>query len=245
MPNNYQHIVILTGAGISAESGLATFRASNGLWNNHRVDEVATIEAFQRNPAYVHDFYNELKPLLNAAKPNPAHLSVTRLQQEYPAKVSVVTQNVDTLHEKAGTQNIYHIHGQINQAVCLNCGHILETFSDVDTETACPHCQIAGMMKPNIVFFGENLLYMDEVDRLLRQCDLFISVGTSGVVFPAANFVQIAKYYGAKTYEFNLETTSNNVYFDHHIYGKAGETLPRFVDELISSAQASVNTHNH
>ena len=231
----FQNIVILTGAGISAESGLATFRASNGLWNNHKVEDVATIEAFERNPAYVHEFYNDLKKELVAAKPNAAHLAITRLQKEYPANISVITQNVDILHEKAGNRNIYHIHGQINQAVCLNCGHILETFGDVDTETVCPHCQVSGMMKPNIVFFGENLLCMDEVDTLLRRCDLFLSVGTSGVVFPAAAFVQTAKYYGAATYEFNLEPTSNNFYFDKHIFGPAGTTLPAFVDEMINS----------
>ncbi len=231
----YKNIVILTGAGISAESGLATFRASNGLWNNHPVEDVATIEAFERNPAYVHEFYNELKKELVKAKPNAAHLAITKLQHEYPAEISVVTQNVDTLHEKAGNQNIYHIHGQINQAVCLNCGHILETFGDVDTETVCPHCGIAGMMKPNIVFFGENLLCMDKVDRLLSGCDLFLSIGTSGVVFPAASFVQVAKYNNARTLEFNLEPTSNNYYFDRHIYGKAGTTLPAFVDELLKT----------
>lgn len=233
--STYKNIVILTGAGISAESGLATFRASNGLWNNHKVEDVATIEAFERNPAYVHEFYNELKKELVKAKPNKAHLAITRLQKEYDANISVVTQNVDTLHEKAGNQNIYHIHGQINQAVCLNCGRILETFGDVDTETVCPHCHIAGMMKPNIVFFGENLLCMDKVDHLLSECDLFLSVGTSGVVFPAASFVQIAKYNNAKTYEFNLEPTSNNYFFDHHIYGPAGTTLPAFVDEMIKN----------
>ena len=233
--STYKNIVILTGAGISAESGLATFRASNGLWNNHKVEDVATIEAFERNPAYVHEFYNELKKELVKAKPNKAHLAITRLQKEYDANISVVTQNVDTLHEKAGNQNIYHIHGQINQAVCLNCGRILETFGDVDTETVCPHCHIAGMMKPNIVFFGENLLCMDKVDRLLSECDLFLSIGTSGVVFPAASFVQIAKYNNVKTYEFNLEPTSNNYYFDHHIYGPAGTTLPAFVDEMIKN----------
>ena len=233
--STYKNIVILTGAGISAESGLATFRASNGLWNNHKVEDVATIEAFERNPAYVHEFYNELKKELVKAKPNKAHLAITRSQKEYDANISVVTQNVDTLHEKAGNQNIYHIHGQINQAVCLNCGRILETFDDVDTETVCPHCHIAGMMKPNIVFFGENLLCMDKVDRLLSECDLFLSIGTSGVVFPAASFVQIAKYNNAKTYEFNLEPTSNNYYFDHHVYGPAGTTLPAFVDEMIKN----------
>lgn len=231
----FKKIVILTGAGISAESGLATFRASNGLWNNHRVENVATIEAFERNPAYVHAFYNELKTELVKAKPNAAHQAITRLQDLYPAEISVVTQNVDTLHEKAGNKNIYHIHGQINQAVCLNCGHILETFGDVDTQTVCPTCGIQGMMKPNIVFFGENLLCMDKVDTLLRTCDLFLSVGTSGVVFPAAAFVQTAKYYGAETYEFNLEPTSNNFYFDKHIFGPAGTTLPAFVDEMIRS----------
>lgn len=231
----FNNIVILTGAGISAESGLATFRASNGLWNNHRVEDVATIEAFERNPAYVHDFYNELKKELVKAQPNAAHLAITRLQNEYPANISIVTQNVDTLHEKAGNQNIYHVHGQIDQAVCLNCGNILQTFGDIDTETVCPHCQIAGMMKPNIVFFGENLLYMDKVDDLLRHCDLFLSVGTSGVVFPAAAFVQTVKYYGAATYEFNLEPTSNNFYFDKHIFGSAGTTLPAFINELINT----------
>lgn len=233
--NKYQNIVILTGAGISAESGLATFRSANGLWNNHKVEDVATIEAFERNPAYVHEFYNELKKELVKAKPNAAHLAITKLQNEYPAQISVITQNVDTLHEKAGNKNVYHIHGQINQAVCLNCGHILETFGDVDTETTCPHCGIAGMMKPNIVFFGENLLCMDKVDRLLANCDLFLSIGTSGVVFPAASFVQIAKYNNARTLEFNLEPTSNNYYFDKHIYGQAGTTLPAFVDELLKN----------
>ena len=236
MPKTYSNIVVLTGAGISAESGLATFRSANGLWNNHRVEDVATIEAFQRNPEYVHDFYNEMKPELLRAKPNPAHLCLTKLQQAFPNRVSIVTQNVDTLHEKAGNTNVYHIHGQINQAVCLNCGHILESWRDIATATACPHCEAVGFMKPNIVFFGENLLYMDKVDSLLQNCDLFISVGTSGVVFPAAAFVQIAKQNGAETWEFNLENTSNNYYFDHHIFGPASTTLPRFVDGLITEA---------
>ncbi|MBQ8677821.1 MAG: NAD-dependent deacylase [Alphaproteobacteria bacterium] len=232
----YKNIVILTGAGISAESGLSTFRAENGLWNNHRVEDVATYEAFIRNPEYVHAFYNEMKPELYRAKPNSAHLALSRLQQEYDtAKVDIITQNIDTLHEKAGSRNIYHIHGVINQAVCLNCYRIMESWGDVDTQTICPHCQISGMMKPNIVFFGEDLLEMDKVDGILRRCDLFLSVGTSGVVFPAAAFVQTAKYYGAETVEFNLETTSNNFYFDHHIQGKAGTTLPAFVDELLQN----------
>lgn len=236
MTKKYQNIVILTGAGISAESGLSTFRSSNGLWNNHRVEDVASIEGFQRNPDLVHDFYNNLKEEAQEAKANAAHLAITRLQKEYPAKINIITQNVDTLHEKAGNQNVYHIHGQINQAVCLNCGHVLETFGDVDTQTICNSCEVQGMMKPNIVFFGENLLCMDNVEPLLQTCDLFISIGTSGVVFPAAAFVQTAKYYGADTIEFTLEATSNNFHFDKHIFGAAGQTLPAFVDELIKNA---------
>lgn len=233
----YHNIVILTGAGISAESGLATFRSSNGLWNNHPVDKVATIEAFEQNPAYVHDFYNELKPEVFKAHPNAAHIALAKLQKKYPSPVSIITQNVDTLHEKAGSTHVLHIHGQIDQAVCLNCGKIISATSDIDTETICPFCQTMGMMKPNIVFFGENLLCMDEVDILLQHCDLFISIGTSGVVFPAASFVQTAKSVGAQTYEFNLEPTSNNFYFDHHIMGQAGITVPEFVEKLLAQEE--------
>lgn len=235
MSRTYKHIVFLTGAGISAESGLSTFRSENGLWNNHRVEDVATIEAYYRNPDYVHQFYNNMRPELLKAQPNPAHLAITELQQKYPAQIDVVTQNVDTLHEKAGNQNIYHIHGQINQIVCMNCGHVFETWGDVSSEDKCEHCGTVGMLKPNIVFFGENLLYMNKVDRLLQECDLFVSIGTSGVVYPAAGFVQIAKMFGADTVELNMETTSNNRLFDRHIYGPAGTTLPVLVKELLES----------
>ncbi len=229
----YKNIVFLTGAGISAESGLATFRSENGLWNNHKVEDVATIEAFYKNPEYVHEFYNEMRPELYNAKPNPAHMAITKLQQKYPANVSIITQNVDTLHEKAGSKNVFHIHGQINQVVCLHCGKVSQTWGDAHSDDKCEHCGIPAMLKPNIVFFGENLLYMDKVDTLLKTCDLFISVGTSGVVYPAAGFVHVAKMYGAETFEFNMETTSNNHMFDKHIFGPAGTTLPQFVDDLL------------
>lgn len=228
----YKNIFILTGAGISAESGLSTFRSENGLWNRHRVEDVATVEAFARNPEYVHEFYNELRPELYKAEPNAAHLAITELQKRSTAEINVVTQNVDTLHEKAGNKNVYHIHGQINQVVCLNCGHILETWGDVHADEKCENCGICGMLKPNIVFFGENLLYMDKVAELLQKCDLFISVGTSGVVYPAAGFVQEAKLHGAKTCELNMEKTSNNYFFDRHIFGAAGTTLPEFLRSL-------------
>lgn len=233
MSRVYKNIVFLTGAGISAESGLSTFRSENGLWNNHRVEDVATIEAYFRNPDYVHDFYNNMRPELLKAQPNPAHLAISELQKKYPAQISVVTQNVDTLHEKAENKNIYHIHGQINQIVCMNCGHVFETWGDITSQDKCEHCKAVGMLKPNIVFFGENLLYMNKVDNLLKSCDLFISVGTSGVVYPAAGFVQIAKMFGADTIELNMEKTSNNSLFDRHIYGPAGTTIPALVEELL------------
>ena len=231
----YGDIIILSGAGISAESGIPTFRDSDGLWNNHRIEEVATIEAYRRNPEAVHDFYNNLKTDLQKAEPNPAHLAITRLQNEYKnGTVSVVTQNVDLLHEKAGNRNVYHIHGQIDQAVCMNCGRVITTWGEVTTEPVCPGCGVPAMMKPNIVFFGKNLLRMNEVDALLDKCRLLIAVGTSGAVYPANTFARIAKYHGADTVELNLHTTVNNYDFDRHIVGRAGETLLVFVDELLA-----------
>jgi len=172
---------------------------------------------------------------MQKAEPNPAHLAITRLQNEYKnGTVSVVTQNVDLLHEKAGNRNVYHIHGQIDQAVCMNCGRVITTWGEVTTETVCPGCGVPAMMKPNIVFFGENLLRMNEVDALLDKCRLLIAVGTSGAVYPANTFARIAKYHGADTVELNLHTTVNNYDFDRHIVGRAGETLPVFVDELLA-----------
>lgn len=230
---SYANIFILTGAGISAESGLATFRAQNGLWNNHKVEDVASVEGFAKDPDYVRAFYNALKPEVQKAEPNAAHLCLAKLEKFWKGNVNIITQNVDTLHEKTGSQNVWHIHGRIDEAVCLHCGNILNTWESVNSGSVCPHCQTRGQFKPNIVFFGENLQYMNTVEDLLTKAHLFISVGTSGVVYPAAGFVQTAKYYGARTLEFNLETTSNNFYFDKHIEGKCTQTLPKFVDDLL------------
>ncbi len=238
MEKVYKHIFVLTGAGISAESGLATFRSSDGLWNNHKVEDVATIEAFEKNPQYVRSFYNDLKPELLVAEPNAAHLCLTKLQREYRGTVDIITQNVDTLHEKAGSKDIYHIHGRIDEAMCTNCKNVLTSWENVDETTVCKHCGAVGMFKPNIVFFGEMPLYMYEVEKKLRECDLFVSIGTSGVVYPAAGFVHTAKYYGADTIEFNLEETSNNYLFDRHIKGKCSITLSKFVDDLISAQES-------
>lgn len=228
-----KNILILTGAGISAESGLTTFRDANGLWENFRVEDVASIEGFNKNPKLVHDFYNMLRPVMAKAEPNAAHLAITSLQQNRPdLNINIVTQNVDLLHEKAKSQNIYHMHGRIDECVCLKCGHIMKTLQSVLENTPCESCQAVGTLKPNIVFFGEMPLFMPEISKMLKNCDLFIAIGTSGVVYPAAGFVYEAKYYGAQTYLFNLEKSENNSYFDYEILGKASKTLPAFFDKL-------------
>ncbi len=228
-----KNIVILTGAGISAESGLATFRGSDGLWDNYKVEDVASIEGFEKNPELVHTFYNNLFLKVQKAEPNEAHLAITKFQQERKdLQIDVVTQNVDLLHEKAKSENIYHIHGRIDECVCLNCGHIEKRKGDFHFNMPCKKCGQINVLKPNIVFFGEMPMYMDKVEKMLQQCDVFIAVGTSGVVYPAAGFVQTAKYYGAKTYLFNLDNTENNFFFDKQILGKAGETLPEFLADL-------------
>ena len=226
--------MILTGSGISAESGLKTFRSEDGLWLNYKVEDVCTVEAFEQNPAFVHSFYNELRPIMLNALPNAGHQAITTLQQELPhININVITQNVDLLHEKAGNKNIYHIHGRIDECVCMNCGHIIKTLGDVETDEICPQCNTMGMLKPNIVFFCETPQYMDAVDKMLSECDMFIAIGTSGVVYPAAGFVRQAKLHGAQTYLFNLDPCNNSTSFDKEILGKASQTFPKFVEQLI------------
>ncbi|MBP5399478.1 MAG: NAD-dependent deacylase [Alphaproteobacteria bacterium] len=230
-----KNIIILTGSGISAESGLKTFRSEDGLWLNHRVEDVCTVEAFEKNPVYVNSFYNELRPIMMQASPNMGHQSITTLQEKLPdININVVTQNVDLLHEKAGNKNIYHIHGRIDECVCTNCGHVIKTLGDVESDEICPQCQVSGMLKPNIVFFGEMPKYMNEVDKMLLNCDMFIAIGTSGIVYPAAGFVRMAKYAGAKTYLFNLDPCNNSNMFDQEILGKASQTFPKFAEHLIA-----------
>ncbi len=230
----YGNIVILSGAGISAESGIPTFRDCNGLWNNHKVEDVATIQAYYQNPKVIHNFYNQLRKDIEDKKPNPAHFAITRLQHEYKnGTVSVITQNVDLLHEKAGNVNVVHIHGQIDQSVCMNCGKIITSLEDTSVETVCPFCHIQGKMKPNIVFFGENLLSLNQVQKLLSECRLFIAIGTSGAVYPANTFASNAKYYGADTIEFNLHETINHYDFDNHIVGPAGQMFPPYVEKIL------------
>ncbi len=230
--SSIHNITILTGAGISAESGIPVFRSETGLWEQHRVEDVATYEGFERNPKLVHDFYNKMRSNLHNVVPNAAHLALAKLEKEWQfGRVSLITQNIDDLHERAGSQNIIHMHGELKKVSCESCGQVFDWDTDSGTETPCPHC-VKKSMRPHIVWFGEIPYQMDEISELLNTTDLFISIGTSGVVYPAAGFVRLARSMKAFCIEFNLESTATNT-FDYGIYGKAGTTLPIFVDNLL------------
>ena len=229
-------IVILTGAGISAESGIKTFRAADGLWEEHRIEDVATPEGFAADPRLVHRFYNQRRrPLLDGeVAPNPAHVALASLQQEFSGEVMLVTQNIDNLHEQAGSESVLHMHGEILKMRCKHTGQIYECDRDIDVEDLCKCCSSPGTLRPHIVWFGEMPFYMDEIYSALAECDLFVAVGTSGNVYPAAGFVQLASQSGAKTIEINLEASNVASSFDRAIYGKAGEVLPVWVDEILA-----------
>ena len=231
-------IVVLTGAGISAESGLQTFRGAGGLWCGHPVEDVATPEAFRRNPALVHQFYNERRKGLydpNVA-PNPAHTALAELRQRWPGHVTIVTQNIDDLHERGGSTDVIHMHGEVCKSFCLYCHKKAEQKEDSSVEDVCPSCNKKGGMRPDIVWFGEMPYDMDIIEMRLAQADLFISIGTSGNVYPAAGFVLMAGYAGAKTLEINLEPSLNAQAFTHGVYGPASVEVPRFIEALMKTA---------
>lgn len=231
----YNNIVILTGAGISAESGIQTFRSEDGLWENEHVEDVATPEGYLRNPEFVQRFYNGLRCNLQSPQitPNAAHLALAKLEKEFSGTVNVVTQNVDNLHERAGSHNILHMHGELLTSRCIASGKTYRCLDELHEGDLCACCQPAQQLRPNIVWFGEMPLYMDEIDRLLKACDLFIAIGTSGVVYPAAGFVQQAAEYGAKTVEINLEPSAVQSQFEQKIYGSASHMVPQFVQTLL------------
>lgn len=231
----FHNIVILTGAGLSAESGLGTFRDKGGLWQEFDLEEVATPEGFARNPARVHDFYNLRRRRLGTAKPNAAHLALARLEREHPGKVLTVTQNVDPLHEAAGTRHLIHMHGELARALCAACEESVHWAGDVKTETVCPACGKSGAMRPDVVWFGEMPREMDRIYEALLACDLFVSIGTSGSVYPAAGFVAEARAAGAHTVELNLEPSEGASLFAEAHYGPATEIVPGFVDRLLRS----------
>jgi NAD-dependent deacetylase len=228
-------IVVLTGAGISAESGIRTFRAADGLWEDHRIEDVATPEAFARDPALVQRFYNLRRAQLQEASivPNAAHLALARLEREYDGEVLVVTQNVDNLHERAGSRQLIHMHGELLSMFCTQSGRRFRIEGDITAGALCHCCGQAGTLRPDIVWFGEMPYAMDRIYDALERCSLFLSIGTSGNVYPAAGFVQQARQSGARTVEINLEPTVTRNAFAEHRYGPAGEVVPAFVEELL------------
>jgi NAD-dependent deacetylase len=228
-----ERIVILTGAGISAESGLGTFRDKDGLWTRYDLNEVATPEGFARNPRLVHDFYNARRANALDAVPNAAHTSLARLEREWSGEVLIVTQNVDDLHERAGSRNVLHMHGALAGALCAACVHRWPAPRAMDPDAPCPACA-APRTRPDIVWFGEIPYHMDQIAEALWQADLFVSIGTSGEVYPAAGFVQEAQAAGAETLEINLEPSRVPGLFDRVIAGPATDTVPNWVSEMLA-----------
>lgn len=235
MSGKKKNIVILTGAGISAESGIQTFRASDGLWHEHSIEEVATPEGFAANPSLVHQFYNERRKHLHNTdvNPNAAHDALAKLEREHDGNVLLVTQNVDNLHERAGSRNLIHMHGELNKIRCEKSQHYYQWTESLDLNTVCECCGKAGNLRPHIVWFGEMPFLMDEIYQTIDNCDLFISIGTSGQVYPAAGFAQVARSTGAKTVELNLDPTNASDTFDESINGPASKIVPEFVNQLL------------
>jgi NAD-dependent deacetylase len=230
------NIVVLTGAGISAESGIQTFRASDGLWHEHRIEDVASPEGFARDPALVQQFYNlRRRQLLEPAiRPNAAHEALAWLEAECDGDFLLVTQNIDDLHERAGSKNLIHMHGELLKMRCAATERVFEIRNDIEREHACDCCGTRGSLRPHVVWFGEMPLQMDEICDALAGCDLFLSIGTSGNVYPAAGFVAMAREVGARTVELNLEPSKTRNTFDEHHYGPASEMVPAFVEELLA-----------
>ena len=230
-----QNIVILTGAGVSKESGLDTFRDSDGIWSKVRIEDVATLEAFQRNPKSVQNFYNSRRRQLikSEVKPNAAHLALAKLEREWTGTVTIVTQNIDNLHETGGSENLIHMHGELLKVRCSVCLQINSRLSDVTSRTNCPTCDRTNTLRPHVVWFGEMPLNIEEIHQLLNECSLFISIGTSGNVYPAAGFVQLATAAGARSIELNLEPSEGATLFSETRYGPATKIVPAFVEELL------------
>ena len=228
-----EKIVILTGAGISAESGLGTFRDEDGLWAQHRIEDVATPEGFAANPQLVHDFYNARRAQSVAATPNAAHQALARLEAAHPGDVMVVTQNVDSLHEATGSKAVMHMHGALSGALCAACEHRWPAPLVMAPHDPCPACAQPAT-RPDIVWFGEMPYGMDAIWDQLRAADLFVAIGTSGNVYPAAAFVQDAARYGADTIELNLEPSATISDFADARFGKASEVVPTWVEEVLA-----------
>jgi NAD-dependent deacetylase len=226
-------IVVLTGAGISAESGVPTFRDAGGLWEGHRVQDVATPEAFGRDPDTVQRFYDLRRHAVAQAAPNPAHDALARLERELGDDLLVVTQNIDDLHERAGSERVVHMHGDLLQALCLACGRQVPIVADLAESPPCPECG-ERMLRPDVVWFGEMPYWLDDIDLALVACERFVAIGTSGAVHPAAGFVLTAAAFGAETLELNLAESEITPFFDESRLGLASELVPRWVDEVLA-----------
>ncbi len=226
-------IVVLTGAGISAESGLATFRGEDGLWEGHHPADVATPEAFEANPTLVQRFYDERRAALTRVEPNAAHVALAQLESALGNDLYLVTQNIDDLHERGGSERVHHMHGRLRAAWCLACNerHVWE--EALTDGPPCPSCH-SSMLRPDIVWFGEVPYGMESIDQELADCDLFVSIGTSGVVYPAAAFVHYAIGNGKRTLELNLETSDTTSDFHESRRGPASELVPAWVEEVLS-----------
>ena len=227
-------IVVLTGAGVSAESGLSTFRDSDGLWEKHDPMDIATPEAFERDPALVYRFYNARRNQLREVQPNAAHGALAKLQREFVGEVFLVTQNVDDLHERGGSDQVCHMHGELNSMLCEACADRMSVPSDYDASSRCPHCAGTGKLRPDIVWFGEIPYHMDAIGQHLGACDLFVAIGTSGVVYPAAGFVREALLAGAITVEVNKEISEVTGYFHQQRQGAATVEVTALVEELLA-----------
>jgi len=228
-----RNIVILTGAGISAESGVDTFRSAGGLWEQHRVEDVATPEGFARDPDLVLNFYDARRAALHNVEPNAAHRALGRLEREWDGRLLLVTQNVDDLHERGGATKVLHMHGELGSALCGQCDSRHRWGSSLIDRPPCPTCGMSAL-RPDVVWFGEMPYQMDTIYAALGQADLFVSIGTSGAVYPAAGFVQEAKAAGAATLELNLEPSEGSHWFDETRHGPAGELVPEWVQEMLA-----------
>lgn len=236
MVRHADRIVVLTGAGISRESGLDTFRDADGLWSKIRLEDVATPDAFLRNPDMVHDFHNRLRRGLPDYHPNAAHEALARLEREHDGEVLVVTQNVDDLHERGGSRNLIHMHGELNKVRCQTCDQVFDWREDLGRDRDCPACAAPGRLRPHVVWFHEIPFEMDRIALELAACDLFVSIGTSGTVYPAAGFVGEVRRRGrAQTLELNLEPSDGSSLFAESRLGPATELVPAFVEAMLAS----------